>query len=153
MDITLLTTFLAPFLGPLLTKTGEAADEAIAKFGEAGWQHAAKLWRRLAGPVAQRPAAAEAAQDVAEAPDSEGARSALAWQLEKLLAADSALRDDLARMWQETVSAGVVTNVTASGERSVAVGRDVHGTIVTGDSYAGHPPAGADEESGTSKAN
>ncbi|MFD8005639.1 hypothetical protein [Streptomyces mirabilis] len=136
MDIAQLTAFLAPFLNPLLTRTEEAVAGAVASFGEAAWERAGALWRRLSGRVAEKPAAQEAAQDVAEAPDSDGARSALAWQLEKLLASDPALRDEISRLWEESVSAGVVvTTVTASGERSVAVGGNVKGDITTGDRH------------------
>jgi len=144
VDIVEITAFLAPFLGSLLGKAGTSAAEAA---GEAAWEQATKLWRRLADHIARRPAAQEAAEDVAEHPDSEGARGALAWQLEKLLAADPALRDDIARLWQEGVAAGVrVTTVTASGTRSVAVGGDVHGTISTGD---GRPPSAEPERLGS----
>ncbi|MGW0588448.1 hypothetical protein [Streptosporangium sp. NPDC002607] len=130
MDLAQITAFLAPFLGSLLGKAGTAAGE----FGEAAWDHAVQLWQRLGGHIAERPAAQEAAEDVAEHPDSEGARSALAWQLEKLLAGDPALRDDIARLWQQGVAAGTtVTTVIASGHRSAAVGGNVHGTIFTGD--------------------
>ncbi|RCG28348.1 hypothetical protein DQ384_24860 [Sphaerisporangium album] len=139
MDVAQLAAFLAPFLGSLLGKAGTTAAEVAGEFGEAAWEQATKLWRRLAGHVAERPAAQEAAEDVAEHPDSEGARGALAWQLEKLLASDTALRDDLARLWREGAAAGVtVTTVTAFGHRSVAVGGDVKGTITTGD--APRPP-------------
>ncbi|MGW3248836.1 hypothetical protein [Streptomyces sp. NPDC001070] len=130
MDVAQLADFLAPFLGPLLDRAGTA----VGDFGEAAWGQANRLWQRLAGDVAQRPAAQEAANDLAEQPDSAGARAALVWQLEKLLAADPGLREDLARIWDEGHAAGVtVTSIVASGERSVAVGRDVTGTISTGD--------------------
>jgi hypothetical protein len=141
MDVSQLVAFLAPFLTPLLQRTEEAAADAGARFGKAAWERAVALWRRVGGRVQEHPAAREAAQDVAAAPDNASARGALAWQLEKLLAADAALRDEVARLWQEAVAAGVtVTTVTASGERSVAVGGDVHGRVVTGDTTT--PPAG-----------
>jgi hypothetical protein len=134
MDVAQLTAFLAPFLAPLLAKTQAAAAEAVATFGEQAWRQAREIWRRLAGRVEERPATQEAAEDVANSPDNEGARGALAWQLEKLLAADPALRDAVAGLWQEAVAAGMTVTVTASGERSVAVGRDVRDSrIATGD--------------------
>jgi len=136
VDVIALTSFLAPFLASFLTRTGEAAAAGVSHLGEAAASSAAKLWHRLAPGVEERPAAAEAAADVAAAPDNEGARGALAWQLEKLLAADPALRDDITAIWSEAVATGAVT-VTASGERAVAVGRDVTGTIHTGDTVAG----------------
>ena len=91
MDIAQLTAFLAPFLGAFLTKSGEAAAAAVSKFGSTAWEHAQKLWARVADRVEERPAAREAVADVAANPASEGARSALSWQLQKLLDADPAL--------------------------------------------------------------
>ncbi|MFH8838070.1 hypothetical protein [Streptomyces sp. NPDC017868] len=131
MEISQLVDFLAPFLAPLLEGAGRATAAAA---GEA-WDHAARLWNRLADRVRDRPAALEAAQDVAESPDSTGARDALAWQLEKLLTADTALREELSALWKQATAAGVtVTNVTASGTRSIAIGGDVSGgSISTGD--------------------
>jgi late competence protein required for DNA uptake (superfamily II DNA/RNA helicase) len=70
---------------------------------------------------------------VAANPDDETARTALTWQLGKLLAADPELRQELEELWQQAGSV-VVTTVTASGERSVAVGGNVQGSISTGDS-------------------
>ncbi|MEV8597792.1 hypothetical protein [Streptomyces sp. NPDC052012] len=131
MEIRPLVDFLAPFLAPLLEGAGRATAAAA---GEA-WDHAVRLWGRLADRVRSRPAALEAVQDVAEAPDSTGARDALAWQLEKLLNADAELREELSALWSQATAAGVtVTNVTASGTRSIAVGRDVSGgSVSTGD--------------------
>jgi hypothetical protein len=144
MDVDQLIAFLSPFLAPLLFRTEEAVSNAVTGFGEAAWQQAAKLWERLRGGVEERPAAREAVQDVAAEPDSSGAKAALKWQLEKLLAADPALGEDLARLWQQGVAAGVtVTTVTASGERSVAVGGDVSGgSISTGDRHIAPPETG-----------
>ena len=66
-------------------------------------------------------------------PDDDDALASLRLQLRKLLEQDQGLADDLARIWQEAQAANVV-QVTASGERSVAVAGDVTGsTIVTGD--------------------
>jgi hypothetical protein len=81
--------------------------------------------------VESKPAALEAARDVAERPDDERPRAALELQLEKLLAERPALLDELAPIVKDAVAAGVV----AAGERSVAVGGNISGgVIVTGDS-------------------
>jgi hypothetical protein len=139
MDISQLVAFLAPFLSPLLESSGKAAAGAIEKFGSAAWEQASKLWGRLAGRVHARPAALEAAQDVAASPDDETARAALTWQVGKLLAAEPELRQELETLWQQARSVAITT-VTASGDRSVAVGGSVQGTISTGDSGP-HRPA------------
>jgi hypothetical protein len=131
MDLSELVSFLAPFLGPLMAKGGEAAAQAAERFGEAAWQTASKLWDRLARGIRSRPAAEEAAEDVAADPDDESARNALAWQLGKLLSGDPELRADIEELWR--AGSTTITTVTASGERSVAIGGNVHGQIVTGD--------------------
>jgi hypothetical protein len=125
-----LSAFLAPALPYLLKGGEEAAKEAGKKFGDAVWGRAQDLWGRLRLKVEAKPAAVEAAEDVAKAPDREQARSALAWQLEKLLKEDPTLAADLARRVEESRAAGV--NVLAYGERSVAAGGNI-GTAITGD--------------------
>jgi hypothetical protein len=130
MDPATLTAFLAPMLAALL-RPGEAlAERAAGDVGDSLWAHAGRLWARLRPAVEAKPAAEEAVRDVAEQPDSEGARQSLAWQLEKLLAADPELARDLDQLWADVPRGGVV-----AGERGVAVGGDIsHSTIVTGDS-------------------
>ena len=124
--------FLAPFL-PYLLKAGEkAAEEAGRKLGAAAWEQAQALWARLRPKVEARPAAQEAVADVAAHPQDEDALAALRLQLRKLLEEDAALREEVARLWQEARAAGLT--VAAVGPRSVAIGGDVSGSvIVTGD--------------------
>lgn len=129
MDLTALTAFLAPCL-PILLKAGQGVAEDVARDVSAeAVQHARRLWERLRTRIAGKPAAEEAARDVAERPDDERARAALELQIEKLLAEDRELAAEVERLWEEAKGAGVV----AAGERSVAVGRDATGTIITGD--------------------
>ena len=131
MEIAALTAFLAPFL-PYLLRAGErAAGEAADALGDAAWKHAQALWARLRGKVAEKPAAEEAASDVAAAPDDPRRRAALELQLEKLLTADQTLAADVERLWGEAKAAGVTI---ASGDRAVAIGGSASGAvIVTGD--------------------
>jgi hypothetical protein len=129
MDVGSLISFLAPCLGFLLDKGRTATDRAAEKLGDEAWDHARRLWARLGPAVDARPAAAEAAADLAARPDDEGARSALAWQLDKALGADLALAQDLERLWEAAARRAVV----ARGDGSVAVGGDIVGsTVVTG---------------------
>lgn len=125
MEIAALTSFLAPCL-PILLRAGDAA---AAKVGAEALEYGKRLWAKLRPKVEAKPAAAEAAQDVAAAPEDPRALAALELQLEKLLAQDDELAAAVARVWDEARAAGVV----AAGERSVAVGGDVSGIIVTGD--------------------
>jgi hypothetical protein len=84
-----------------------------------------------------RPAALEAAQDAAAHPDDEDVLAALRLQLKKLLAEDQALAQELARLLPRSGPAG--QTVIASGDRSVAIGGSVNGSvIVTGDQNVVH---------------
>lgn len=124
--------FLASFL-PYLLKAGEKAiEKAGEKSGEAAWEKAQALWGKLRPKIEARPAAQEAAADVAQNPQDEDAQTALRLQLKKLLAEDAALAEEVARLWSEAQAAGVT--VTAAGDRSAAIGGSVSGsTINTGD--------------------
>ena len=125
-----LTVFLAPFL-PYLLKMGEkAAEEAGKKLGAEAWEGARALWTKLKPKVEAKPAAQEAAQEVAAHPEDEDARAALRLQLRKLLAEDESLAHEVQRM----LDTPAVRQVIASGDRSIAIGRDVSkSVIVTGD--------------------
>jgi hypothetical protein len=84
--------------------------------------------------VGGRPAAQEAARDLAAAPTDEDAQAALRVQLRKLLADDPALQQELSALLNASGQGTTTTNVNVSGDRSVGVGRDARGgTIITGD--------------------
>jgi hypothetical protein len=131
VEIVALTSFLAPLL-PYVVQAGQkVAGRAADVLGEEAANYAEKLWQRLRPGVESKPAAKEAVEDVAKNPKNEDALGALRNQLTKLLEEDEALRADLTKIWDEAKAANVVT---ASGERSVAVGGDVSGSsIITGD--------------------
>jgi len=131
-----LVQLLAPYLPSLLKGLKLAGQEAAKKLGEKaseqGFDHAKALWDKLRPKVETRPAALEAIQDAADHPDDEDALAALRLQLKKLLAEDEALAQELAHLLAQARPAG--QTVTASGNRSVAIGGSVSGSvIVTGD--------------------
>jgi hypothetical protein len=127
--VTTVVAFLAPFL-PYLYKAGEvAAAEAGKKFGAAAWDQAKALWGKLWPQVEDKPAAQEAVQDVAKSPDNEKAQNSLVWQLEKILADDASLAQEIAEIVKAGAQAGVIT--IASGERAVALGGPIVGSTVT----------------------
>jgi len=130
IEVAALAALLGPAL-PFLTRAGEhVMTQATQALGGEAWEHARRLWDRLHGPVAARPAAQEAADDVAADPQDAEARIALARQLRKILEGDPALAGDVERLLGDARQAGVV----ASGARSVAIGGDVsNSAIVTGD--------------------
>jgi hypothetical protein len=127
---------LAPYLPYLLKGVKLAGQEAVKKLGEKtseqAFEQAKALWDKLRPKIEARPAALEAAQDAAAHPDDEDALAALRLQLKKLLAEDDSLAQELARLLPQSGPAG--QTVIASGDRSVAIGGNVSGSvIVTGD--------------------
>ena len=141
MEIAALTAFLAPFLPRLLKPAQDAAGDAVERLGEKSWEYAQKLWNKLNGKVKEKPAAIEVALEVADAPDDDDARAALAWQLKKLLNEDEELLAQVRAVWDEAErDPAANVQVIASGERAVAVGRDSTGNITTGDTKPASPP-------------
>ncbi len=126
-----LTTALVPLL-PYLLKAGEKAAEETGKsvaLQTMDWGKS--LWAKLKPKVDEKPAALEAAEDVAKAPNDQDAQGALRNQLRKLLEADPSLAEEVNRMLEEGEAKGVVS---VSGDRSVGIVGNVTGsTIVTGD--------------------
>ena len=121
--------FLTPFLPYLVKAGGEAAKEAGKKFGEAAWEQAEALWGKLHPKMEDKPAAQEAVQDTAAAPDDPAAQAALRLQMKKLLAEDETLAAEVARVMQEgsQVVASTVIQQRA-GDNAIQIGqaRDVH---------------------------
>jgi hypothetical protein len=126
------TTALVPLL-PYLLKAGETAAEETGKaVAGQSWEWAKSLWTKLKPKVEAKPDALVAAQDVAQAPGDEDLQAVLRVQLKKLLTEDQSLAEEVSRWLEQGKAAGI--NVSAIGERSVAIGGDVKGsTIVTGD--------------------
>ncbi|HKY42979.1 MAG TPA: hypothetical protein VJM50_07770 [Pyrinomonadaceae bacterium] len=127
-----LTTALVPLL-PYLLKAGEKAAEQTGKIvADQSWEWTKALWSKLKPKVEAKPAALDAAQDIAQAPDDKDAQACLRRQLTKLLEEDESLAEEVSRWLEEGKAVGI--NVSASGERSVAIGGNVTGSsIVTGD--------------------
>lgn len=136
MDIgalaTALTTALVPLL-PYLLKAGEKAAEETGKtVATQTLEWGKSLWAKLKPKVEAKPAALEAAEGVAQSPDDQDFQAALRVQLKLLLAANQSLAEEVSRSLEQGIAAGII--VSASGDRSVAIGGDVSGTtIVTGD--------------------
>ena len=135
MEVSVLVSILGPCLGVLLTGVNAVAQEIGKSVAPELLEHAKRLWAKLRPHVESKPAALEAATDLAERPDDVRARAALELQLEKLLSEQPDLVQEIAPIVRDAVAAGVV----AAGERSVAVGGSVTGgVIVTGDSATVH---------------
>jgi hypothetical protein len=136
VDVAALAAQVAATLAPSVPYLlGKVADQAGHEIGRETLQQAQALWARLRPAVESRPSAHEAVNDVAEHPADQDAQAALRLQIRKVLAEDLGLSQELARVLAETAPRGDTSvRVTASGERSVAIGGDNPGTISTGDS-------------------
>lgn len=129
---TAIAAFLAPVMKFLVDATGEAAEKAVEKVGSEAWKYATAIWEKLRPKVDEKPAAKEAANDLAANADDEDALASFRLQLRKLLD-DQDLAAQVGKLWREAEAANVTT-ATASGARNIAVGRDATGTFITGDS-------------------
>lgn len=123
--------FLTPFLPALLAGSQDRLKQTAEKLGKGAAEQAERLWLRLWPGLEQRPAAVEAAREVAKAPDDGDAQAALRLQLRKLLTEEPALATELEQLFEQARRSGAVT----AAQRGVAIGGDASGnTIVTGDS-------------------
>ena len=136
MDIVALASALTTVLGPLMPYLLKAGEKVAEETGKAvagqSWEWAKSIWTKLQPKVEAKPGALEVAEDAAQAPEDEDAQAAFRQVLKKLLTEDQSLAEEVGRWLEKGKAAGI--NVSASGERSVAIGGDVKGsTIVTGD--------------------
>jgi hypothetical protein len=125
-----LTTLLGPFLPYLIHAGEQVAQEAGRKFGSEAWAAAKDLWASLAPKVDAKPAAHEAAHDLAQQPDDQDAQAAFRLQLKKLLAEDESFARKIADQ-MNTVSAHTIKdslivtgnhNVVQQGKYNVSMG-------------------------------
>jgi len=125
-----LTTALVPLL-PYLLKAGEKAAEETGKIAAGqSWELTKSLWSKLKPKVEAKPTALEAAREAAQTPSDEDVQAALRVQLKKLLTEDQSLAAEVSRWLEQSKVARIVN---ASGNRSVATGGDVGGSVVSGD--------------------
>ena len=132
---TALVALLAPVLKGLLGGATDALEDAGRRGSTEAVEAARRVWKRLGPSVEGRPAAVEAAQDVAARPDDERARGALELQLEKILAAEPALARELEQLVAEARrSAGgdVIFEGPVRADRGGVVAGRVEGGIRTG---------------------
>lgn len=140
-----LTEFLAPALPYLLALGGEAAKKASHKLGEDTWAKAKELWAKLRPKVEDEKAAETAVQEVAKEPEEEAYRVFLTNQLEKILAKEPTLAQQVERLLGEAGAlhhyqaqvkgSGAVAQgqgAVAAGAGGVAVGRDLQGSVRAG---------------------
>src|SRR6185312_8820741 len=141
MDLKLLadtlTAFLAPALPYLVSGGKGLIQEAGKKLGEDAPELLKTLWAKLRPKVEEKPAAVEAVQDAAKAPEDSRIQTGLSIQLQKILEADSTLAAEIAKLlegasptttYQAEVhgsGASAQGKSVAAGAGGIAAGRDV----------------------------
>jgi hypothetical protein len=119
-----ISAFLLSLL-PYLLKIGDkVAEEAGKKIGGEAWDKAKALWDKLR----RKKNVEQVAQTAAALPDNQALREALREEIARALQEDGDLKREVARLWGEAEAAGVT--VTAIGDRSVAIGGNVSGSLI-----------------------
>ena len=134
LDVIAVGTLLAKAL-PYLAKPAERlATKAGDAIGDASMEFAQRIWAKVGGRLSERPAAQEAVEEVAAAPDDEGARFVFERQLGKLFEADPELAAEVEEIMAEAVEAGAV-RVNVEGERNVTITNSpvTNSSIISGD--------------------
>jgi hypothetical protein len=134
IDVIAVGTLLARAL-PYISKSAERiATKAGDAIGDASLEFAQRIWDKVGGRLKERPAAQEAVEEVAAAPDDEGARFVFERQLGKLFAADPELAAEVEEIMAQAVAAGAV-RVNVEGERNVTITNSpvTNSSIISGD--------------------
>ena len=131
IDVAAVGSLLAPALPYLLQSAGRVASQASDAIGDKTWEYAQRMWEKIGARLSERPAAQEAAEDVAAAPDDEDARQVLVYQLRKLLERDAGLAAEVEQLMAE---AAQHVEIAVVGDRNVTIAAPVHrSTIIGGD--------------------
>lgn len=137
MDITLLATFLSPFLPQLMKLGGQAAEKVTEvvseKFGEAAWVKAQKIWERLSPKVEEKKDLKVSMEQLAAKPDSTARQAVFQEELEALLNENPDLGKAIAQIMQEDAPDGtpgtqILQNVT--GNKNQVIGQVLGGKVV-----------------------
>ena len=137
MDPITLAASATSFLAPYLLKAGKAlADQAVEQLPEG----VGKVWSYVLEKFQGKPAAEEAANDLASHPDDEDSQAAFRKQLKKLLEDPAVVAElsDLLTKGKESVGINVQSGAVATdggvaaGQGGIAVGGSVGANIVMG---------------------
>jgi hypothetical protein len=124
MDLVALTSFLAPVLPFLLGMAGKAADAAAGEFGKDRFNQAKTIWGKLRPKLAEKPAAEEAAIELAAQPDDPDLQTVFRMQLKKIVESDPALAAELAQLMQQTApTSATQINQTVTGDSNQTIGQ------------------------------
>ncbi|MGS2641801.1 hypothetical protein [Streptosporangium sp. LJ11] len=122
------TAAVGAYGGAVLARANEEAADATVGWGRA-------LLQRIFGVTSEQEVP-EAVAELAADPDNEDLQAVLRVQIKKFLTADPELAAQVRAMLEQAdVATGrtVTTTVTASGKGAIAAGRDITGSVTTGD--------------------
>jgi hypothetical protein len=127
--VTLLVSFLKPFL-PYLLNLGKPVAETAGKklgekLGEGSWDKAQQLWGRLLPKVAEKPLAQGAVQALAENAEDDEAKDILSKQLQKLFEANPDLAQQIQQMVssdQDMIANAVTITQNVQGNQNIVIG-------------------------------
>jgi hypothetical protein len=128
MDIAVIVKFLAPCLPFLLTMGNKAAEGASQKVGEDVWNSAKAIWAKLWPKVEANNDAKKAAAEAAKNLEDEDFQGAFRAELKKILTADTALAEEIAKILEEQKSddsSSVVNAQSYDESTQIITGRDV----------------------------
>ncbi|MBI3241961.1 MAG: hypothetical protein HYZ49_06675 [Chloroflexi bacterium] len=131
MDPTTLAAAATALLAPYVAKAGEKLAE---KVGEKLPDQMGKLWAAIADKFKGKPAAEEAAKDLAANPKDEDNQAAFRKELRKVLEADTGFVAELEKLLKST-SGDIILNAgsgAAASHGGIAVGGNVGGSIIHG---------------------
>jgi hypothetical protein len=111
---------------------GKAIGAAAGELGKEAAASAKALWTRLRQRWSADPGAQAVATKVEAAPESAGATSMLSGLLIDTISTDEELAREL-RAFLQLAGAASRVNVSASGDRAVAIGGSNYGNVRTGD--------------------
>ncbi len=133
--VIVLTPALAKMTSAAVEPIVTGGEELVTAMGHSAGEHVAGLFKAVWNKFQGNPSAKEAVDDLAKAPQDEDAQAALRVQLKKALAADESFRQEVRALLEQVQaeSARGGTTVVASGKGAVAAGRDIKGTVFTGD--------------------
>ncbi len=133
--VLVLTPALVKMAGAAAAPAVTSGEELAQALGQSAGKHVAALFNAITHKFKGHPAAAEAVDDLAKAPQDEDAQAALRLQLKKALEADESFRQEVRTLLEQAQaeSAKGGTTVVASGKGAVAAGHDIKGTVFTGD--------------------
>ncbi|MCT7970743.1 hypothetical protein [Laspinema olomoucense] len=123
--ISTVINILRPHLPTLIAAMGTVGNGTLTAVGEAVPQKVQQLWGKMIGALTRKPAAQEAATDLATAPDDPDLQAAFRVQLKKVLEADPVLAEEIASWLAEQPEEIAQTSIqqTTIGNQNQTIGQ------------------------------